>query len=109
VCAIVFGIEPGRIRLSPYPHAAGQINLIVDRLPLKSITGEEQKLEVAEQHHQHLVTWMMHRAYNKQDAETLNRKASQDAKTAFNQYCFDAKAEKDRAMHKTRTVRYGGI
>jgi hypothetical protein len=109
VRAVVIGIEPGRARLSPYPRVAGQINLIVDRLPLKSITDADQKLEIAEQHHQHLITWMLYRAYSKQDAETLNRKAAQDAELAFNQYCFDAEAEKARAMHKTRTVRYGGI
>lgn len=107
---IVIGIEPGRARLYPFPAEAGQINLIVDRLPLKQITDAgDQKLEIAEQHHEHLVLWMAHRAYNKQDAETMNNRKAADFGARFLAYCAEAKAEKERAMHKTRVVGYGGI
>ena len=106
---LVIGIEAGRARLYPAPTEAGQINLIVDRLPLKQITDSDQKLEIADQHHEHLVLWMAHRAYNKQDAETMNNRKAAEFEARFKQYCFDAKAEKERAMHKTRVVSYGGI
>lgn len=107
---MVIGIEPGRARLYPVPRAAGDIDLIVDRLPLKKITDAgDQKLEVAEQHHQHLVLWMAHRAYSRQDTETANPKRAADFGGQFLAYCEDAKNEKERALHKTREVSYGGI
>jgi hypothetical protein len=108
--ALVTGIEPGRVRIYPYPIESGVIQLIVDRLPLKAITDAgDQRLEVAEQHHQALMAWMFHRAYAKQDAETIDKKKSIESKFEFETYCFEAKAEKDRAMHKTRVVSYGGL
>ncbi len=107
---MVLGIEPGRVRLYPHPVEDGSIDLIVDRLPLKKITDAgDQKLEIAEQHHQHLVMWMAHRAYNKQDSETTNPKRAADFEAKFLFYCEDAKNEKERALHKTRVVSYGGI
>ncbi len=107
--AIVIGIEENRVRLYPAPAVDGQVNLIIDRLPLKRITDSDQKLEIAEQHHIHLIMWMAYRAYSKQDAETMDKRKADSFEARFQAYCFEAKAEKDRAMHKTRTVRYGGI
>ncbi len=110
VRAIVLGLEPNRARLYSRANEAGVLNLVVDRLPLKPITDAgDQKFEIAEQHHQALITWMCHRAYSKQDAETLDRKKAADSKFAFEQYCFDAAAEKERALSKIRTVNYGGL
>ncbi len=106
---LVIGIEPGRARLYPKPVADGDIDLIVDRLPLKRITDAgDQKLEIAEQHHQHMVLWMAHRAYSKQDTETADRNRAADFEMKFRNYCDEAKHEKERALHKTRVVNYGG-
>lgn len=106
---LVLGMEPGRARCYPFPIEPLTVQLVVDRLPLKAITDEDQKFEIAEQHHQHLLLWMKHRAYAKQDAETYDKTKSAEFQMRFENYCADAKAEKDRAMHKTRTVSYGGI
>lgn len=109
VRALVLGLEPGRGRLYSRAREADVINLVVDRLPLLTIlpTGD-QEFEIAEQHHQALITWMCYRAYSKQDAETLDRKKAADSKFTFEQYCFEATAEKERALSKIRIVRYGG-
>lgn len=109
--ALVIGIEPGRARMYPAPNllSTGVIQLIVDRLPLKSIDDSDQKLEIAEQHHINLLMWMKHRAFSKQDADTYDAKKSVDFGAAFREYCAEAKKEKERAMHKTRVVAYGGI
>lgn len=106
---IVIGMEPGRVRLHPYPDQAETFQMIVDRLPLRRISDVNQKLEIAEQHHAALLWWMKARAYGKQDAETYDRTKSAECEQRFRLVCDDAKAEKDRAMHKTRVVSYGGI
>lgn len=104
---VILGLEADRARLYPMPVVEGSIALVVDRLPLKSITDEGQKFEIAPQHHEHLVIWMFHRAYAKQDAEAFDRKKSADAKIAFEEYCRSAKRERERAKNKVRVVRYG--
>lgn len=109
VRSLVTGIEPHRARLHPFPREAGSINLVVDRLPLKPITDAGgQKFEIDEQHHMALISWMRYRAYAKQDAETLDKKKSEDSKAEFEVYCFEAKAEKELARTKNRMVHYGG-
>lgn len=106
---LVIGLEEHRARLHPYPVDAGQIQLSVERLPLLAITGEDQDFEIDEQHIEHLGLWMAYRAYSKQDAETFDRTKSAESKAAFEVYCFDAAAERERARGKVRTVAYGGI
>lgn len=107
---MVLGIEPAKARLHPYPSEAGTLQLIVDRLPLKAITDAgDQKFEIDEQHHLALVTWMQHRAYSKQDADTFDRLKAAEHEAAFQNYCFEAKAERERAGGKVRVVNYGGI
>ena len=109
--ALVIGIEPGRARIYPAPTVASLdfIQLIVDRLPLKTINDEDLKLEIAEQHHINLLMWMKHRAYAKQDADTYDAKKSNDFRAEFEEYCRMSKHEKDRAKSKVRIVQYGGI
>lgn len=107
---IVIGIEEHKARLHAFPADDGVIQLTIDRLPLKPITDAgDQKLEIAEHHHQALVMWMQHRAYGKQDAETYDRNKSLTQEALFKSYCFDAKAERERARGKIRVVSYGGI
>lgn len=106
---LITGMEPGKARLYPYPDAAGSIQTIVDRLPLKQINDADQKLEVADQHKAGLGLWMKSRAYSKQDAETFDRNKADGFEMKFRAYCIEAKKEKDRAKHKTRVVTYGGL
>ena len=106
---IIIGIEPHKMRLYPIPTEDGAIQLLVDRLPLKAITDEDQQLEIDPQHHLALLDWVKFRAYDKQDAETQDASRSQKYEASFRDYCAIAKRERERAMHKTRVVAYGGI
>jgi hypothetical protein len=110
--ALIIGMEPHRARSHPISSDnTAVIQLLVDRLPLKAITDAgDQKFEIDEQHHVALFDWMRYRAYSKQDAETFDRAAADEAKATFEAYCFGlAQGEKERAKHKTRVVTYGGI
>ena len=86
------------------------VNLAVFRLPLVAITDDgDQALEIDEQHHEHLLLWVKHRAYDKQDAETFDRRKSDDFAARFRTYCADVKKEQDRARRVVSAVAYGGI
>lgn len=85
-------------------------HLSVFRLPLVTITDDgDQALEIDEQHHLHLLLWAKHLAYDKQDAETFDRRKSDDFAARFRMYCADVKKEQDRARRVVGTVAYGGI
>lgn len=105
---MIIGMEPGRVRLHPIASVADTIQLLVDRLPLKSITDDGQTLEIQDHHTDGMLYWMKYKAYAKQDAETMDKKASEDYKAKFEEYCAQAKIEKDRAKHKTRVVKMEG-
>lgn len=108
VRALVVGMEDYKLRLVDIPVEAFTINLVVYRMPLATITAEDQPLEIAEQHHRYLLNWMKHLAHQKQDAETYDRGRSEMFREEFVDYCDRAKAERERREHKYRTVTYGG-
>jgi hypothetical protein len=107
---IVIGMQPGLVEWVAIPDRDYSVRLLVERLPLVDITdGGQELVDVPSHHHIHLLKWMRSLAYNKQDAETFNKiKAAEDA-AAFTSYCDFVRREKDRAKHKVRVVRYGGI
>lgn len=106
---LIIGMEEGKAMAYPTPAADGTIALMVDRLPLKKIDDEDQKLEVKDQHKTGLLLWVKARAYAKQDAETYDKTKALVFEQKFRDYCAEAKKEKERAKHKTRIVAYGGI
>lgn len=106
--AIVTGIETNRVRFVYIPETAETINLIVYRLPKEDITGSGIDLEIDEQHHEHLLLWMKHRGYNKQDAETFDKQKAAEFEFRFHEYCRHAREEREKREHKYRTVAYGG-
>lgn len=106
---MIIGLEPARVRVYPVPVADDTIQLAVDRLPLLAIDKGQLALEIANQHHIHLLKWAKHRAYSKQDSETRDDKKAADNKADFEAYCFQAKLERERAAYKPSTVAYGGI
>ena len=86
------------------------LNLSVFRMPLVAITDDgDQALEIDEQHHEHLLMWVKHRAYDKQDAETFDRRKSDDFEARFRSYCASVKKEQDRLRRDVGAVAYGGI
>lgn len=106
--AIVTGIETNKVRFVYIPEAADTINLIVYRLPKEDITGSGIELEIDEQHHEHLLLWMKHRGYSKQDAETYDKQKAAEFEFRFREYCRQAREEREKREHKYRTVVYGG-
>jgi hypothetical protein len=107
---LITGMEENKLRLACAASLADKIKLLVFRLPLASIDGDGQCLEIGEQHHMHLLHWAKSRAYLKQDAETFDKAKSQEFEAWFRSYCAEAQKEQERKRHKgARTVGYGGI
>lgn len=108
VFGIVVGMEPNKARLVYIPAEDDALNLTVYRLPLEPITAKGQDLEIEEQHHEHLLTWVKRCAHMKQDAETYDRGKAERFEQQFLAYCNQAKLERERREHKYRSVAYGG-
>lgn len=107
---IVIGEEEGYVRWINVPDADYTIQLVVERLPLLPITGPKQRfLGVRDEHHYHLLKWVRHLAYRKQDADTFNLVKSDQERDDFMAYCEMAKREKGVRKHKVRVTSYGGL
>ena len=117
VTHMVIGLErtadSALVRWVQKPIVNDYANLIVYRLPKDKVTADAQDFnfrEINEEHHVHLMHWMKHRAYGKQDAETFDKGKREEFRLAFENYCAMATDENDRYKSKpVRTVRYGGI
>lgn len=107
--AVVLGAEQDKLRIAPIPLTDDLITLIVNRMPLLDINKKDQKLEIQEQHHRHLLLWMKSLGHMKQDAETFDRARSESFAAQFYAYCDQAKAERGMREHKYRTISYGGL
>lgn len=106
----VTGLEKHKLRAWPLPAAPTTVELRVFRLPLRPITDDgDQELEIDEQHHEALLLWMKHRAYDKQDADTFDRRKAEEYEMRFRVYCASAFKEQERARRNTGTVVYGGL
>lgn len=106
---VVTGMESNKFRLVYIPAADETLQMTVYRQPLNSITTKSQEFEIDEKHHIHLLKWVNHRAYGKQDAETYDAKRRDDFGQAFQAYCTLAKEERERREHHPRLMSYGGI
>jgi hypothetical protein len=107
---LISGEEEDYVRWVQIPTVDTQIQLVVERLPLIRITRARQRFTgVREEHHYHLLKWVSHLAYHKQDADTFNLVKSNAERDEFMKYCEFAKREKDTRKHKVRVVSYGGI
>ena len=107
--AFVSGYERDALRAWPIPNETVTIELAVFRLPMASITTAAQTIEVDSQHHEHLLLWVKHKAYDKQDAETSNKTKSMEYEQRFRAYCAAARVEQERWRRPTGNVVYGGI
>lgn len=105
--ALVLGIEKGATRAYPVPNHAATVALEVFRLPKTVEAGDA--LEVDEQHHQHLLLWVKHRAYGNQDSEVRDDNKALEYEQRFRSYCAQALREQERARRVIGTVSYGGI
>jgi hypothetical protein len=106
----VIGMQPHTIRWVRVPVLRDTASMVVDRLPLATLSlVRSTNLEIEEQHHRHLMLWMASLAYAKQDADTMNTNKAGGKEAQFRAYCAAAEVEKARARHKTRIVAYGGL
>jgi hypothetical protein len=101
---LVLGADDDNIRLYSVPAVADTISLVINRLPLTF-----DLTEIKTHHHPHLVAWMKHRAYNKQDAETFDKGKADEYLGQFTQYCLESGQERSVRSHKAGSVVYGGI
>lgn len=107
--ALVLGGSAHSARVWPVSSETFTLRLTVFRMPLAHITDTDQAFEIDEEHHTHLGLWCMHRAYLKQDAETLDKDKSAEFEARFLNYCASVTREEQRKRHKTRVVSYGGL
>lgn len=108
VRALVIGEEQHKAQVFPVSNETMTIRLLVYRMPLELIEGD-QDFEIAEKHHRHLLLWAKSLAYLKQDAETYDKSKANDFENRFLAYCEQSTLEDRKEKHKTRVVRYGGI
>jgi hypothetical protein len=112
VRAMVIGEEEGSVRWIGVPTADDVAKLTVFRLPVKRINEDSSDTDLDEihyRHHLHLLLWMKHLAYSKQDAETYDKGRAEEFRVAFETYCYRAAAESARQRHKNRVISYGGL
>lgn len=107
--AFVSGFERDSLRAWPIPNETVTVELAVFRLPSASITTTAQTLEIDPQHHEGLLLWAKHKAYDKQDSETFNKTKSSEYGQRFRAYCAAARVEQERRRRPTGNVVYGGI
>lgn len=107
--ALIAGFSDNTLRAWPVPSETVTLRLAVFRLPLYAITDADQVLEVNEKDHRHLTLWMRHLAYLKQDADTYDKKQADEYERRFNDYCYRALREQERARRQVGVTAYGGI
>lgn len=107
----ILGMQDNYVRWYRVPSADDTCRLHVFRLPYPRITDENGtvQLEIDERHHEHLLKWMKHRAYSKQDAEARDDAKALQYRAEFEAYCEEAGREITRQRYKPRTVQFGGI
>lgn len=105
--ALVSGLEANRLRAWPVPNVAATLELRVFRLSADVVAGDD--LEIAPQHHRHLLHWVKHLAYDVQDSETYDKNASDRYRAKHTAYCAKALNEQSRAAHQAGAVIYGGL
>jgi len=103
----IVGMEEGKVRFTTVPAVDDSVSLVIERLPLCDLEDDEA-FEIREEHHLHLLKWMKHLAFLKQDSETLDEKRAKDYEAEFVGYCDLAADEKKRRNHKPRLIAYGG-
>lgn len=106
----IIGLRRNAIRWVNIPAADDTVDLHVYRGPIEKISGPGQEIkDIDDDHHLHLLWWMKHLAYSKNDAETFNKSQAEKCKAEFQNYCAFVKSEWERYKHKTRIVAYGGL
>lgn len=62
-------VERTQARLFPIPRVAGTLRLQVYRLPQFALEAPDDEPEIAEEHHDGLIDWMLYRTWSAKDSE----------------------------------------
>lgn len=110
VQALVFDERSDKVRAFPKPTIAETINVMVFRLPKKRIDDTDCALEIADERYERvMLLWMKKRAYEKEDADTLNKRLSEKYEKEFYAELDDLISENTKRHRRAGTVRYGGL
>jgi hypothetical protein len=103
----MIGQERGVVRWYQTPIVDDTVDMLIYRLPLTRISGDDQELEIEVEHHLALLDHMFGSAMIMPKLNMLNEGRAYLQK--FADYCALAKREIVRREHKTRVVQYGGL
>lgn len=76
-------MDNGKVVMFPKPEAGGVIKTRACRLPLVDLSSPRDAPEIDEQYHDGLLNGIAHRAFLKQDSQTLDKRASADQEALF--------------------------
>lgn len=105
-------IDRYNVRLFPSARAGGTLRLSVYRLPLAPLEGIYDEPEIAEEHHDGLVDWMLYRTWSAKDSEQEDpRRAAQALADFTERFGERPTAGQMRMLQERRrtTTRYGGM
>lgn len=98
------------VRLVPIPSEDDTVELIVEHLPLNTVTCDSVLLEVTEFEDQLIILdYMRSLAFLKQDADTYDPELSSKFARLFDNAADERRREIKRTRFRARTTRYGGI
>lgn len=71
------------LHLWPAPNQTGTFSIACYRHPLAAMEMDSDEPEIAEEHHESLVDWMLYRAYSTKDSETEDQQRAAQALARF--------------------------
>lgn len=94
------------LALSAIPDQGYTLYLEFYRLPKRPVTSLTDAPEIHDVHHLYLIEWVLHKAYSKPDADTLNPGAAAKAEGEFTrQFGFRPNADMRRRQNANRPHR----
>lgn len=97
------------IQVAPIPVTADTIQLIVTRLPLKTVSADNTTLELVDDRHvDALLLYAKHLAYSKHDVETYEADFAVKYERDFRALCEEYRQEIVRKRRRPGNVAYGG-
>lgn len=95
-------LDDSSVQIIPTPTVEGLLEMSISHIP-KTLSSVTYNLAIHSAHHYSLVYWMLHLAFEKSDADTLNVKKALDYEARFANYFGEPKGA--YALKTVRTVR----
>jgi len=97
------------LQLVPVPDKADSVQLIVTRLPLRTVSSDNINLELVDDRHvDTLMLWAKHLAYSKHDVDTHDIELAAKYEADFRRWCEEYRGEILRKRRRPGNVAYGG-